>query len=111
MFEPDFHLAPTTEPEVWARTWEGLIKWGHASGVDWLICRKLPSMVTALGLGDPQAKTDVQNIRGRDRGALYFQLFFTEVRYRVAVLGSSTQQRSTQLQPCWTIRTTGPSAG
>ena len=87
MFEPDFHLAPTTEPEVWARTWEGLIKWGHASGVDWLICRKLPSMVTALGLGDPQAKTDVQNIRGRDRGALYFQLFFTEVRYRVVGAG------------------------
>ena len=105
LVEPDFRLAPTTEPEV------PLIKWGHASGVDWLIRRKLPSMVTALGLGHPQAKTDVQNIRGRDRGALYFQLFFTEVRYRVAVLGNSTQQRSTQLQPCWTIRTTGPSAG
>jgi trans-aconitate methyltransferase len=20
--EPDFHLAPTTQPEVWARTWK-----------------------------------------------------------------------------------------
>ena len=30
---------------------------GHANGVDWLIGRKLPSMVAALGLGHPQAKT------------------------------------------------------
>ena len=37
--EPDFHLAPTTEPEVWARTWTGLIEWGRSNGVDWLIGR------------------------------------------------------------------------
>src|SRR3954451_3349963 len=85
--EPDFHLAPTTEPEVWARTWKGLIEWGQANGVDWLIGRRLPSMVAELGLGHPQAKTDVQNIRGRDRGALYFQLFFNEVRDRVIAAG------------------------
>jgi SAM-dependent methyltransferase len=85
--EPDFHLAPTTEPEVWARTWEGLIEWGRANGVDWLIGRKLPGMVSALGLGHPEAKTDVQNIRGRDRGAVYFQLFFAEVRDRVIADG------------------------
>jgi ubiquinone/menaquinone biosynthesis C-methylase UbiE len=85
--EPDFHLAPTTEPEVWARSWEGLIQWGHANGVDWLIGRKLPSMVAAVGFGHPQAKTDVQNIRGQDRGALYFQLFFAEVRDRLIAAG------------------------
>jgi len=81
--EPDFHLAPTTEPEVWARTWKGLIDWGQANGVDWLIGRRLPSMVAGLGLGYPLAKTDVQNFRGGDRGALYFQLFLAEVRDRV----------------------------
>ncbi len=81
--EPDFHLAPTTDPEIWAATWTALIDWGHANGVDWLIGRTLPSMVSNLGLGQPQAKTDVQNIRGRDRGALYFKLFLAEVRDRV----------------------------
>jgi hypothetical protein len=35
--EPDFHLAPTTEPEAWTRTWTGLIEWGRSNGVDWLI--------------------------------------------------------------------------
>jgi hypothetical protein len=85
--EPDFHLAPTTEPEAWAHTWQGLIDWGHANGVDWLIGRKLPSMMSALGLGHPEAKTDVQNVRGRDRGALYFQLFFSEIRDRVISAG------------------------
>ena len=85
--EPDFHLAPTTEPEAWAATWRELIAWGHANGVDWLIGRSLPGMVSRLRLGRPEAKTDVQNIRGRDRGALYFQLFFAEVRDRVLESG------------------------
>jgi hypothetical protein len=53
---------------------------GHANGVDWLIGRTLPSMVSKRGLGRPQAKTDVQHIRGRDRGALSFRLFVAEVR-------------------------------
>jgi hypothetical protein len=44
-------------------------------------------MVADLGLGQPHAKTDVQNIRGRDRGALYFQLFLAEVRDRVIAAG------------------------
>jgi SAM-dependent methyltransferase len=85
--EPDFHLAPTTEPDVWAATWKALIEWGQTSGIDWLIGRKLPGMVSKLGLGQPQAKTDVQNIRGRDRGALYFQMFFAEVHDRVVGSG------------------------
>jgi len=85
--EPDFSLAPTTEPEGWATVWKGLIGWGRGRGIDWLIGRKLPSMVSKLGLGFPQAKTDVQNIRGRDRGALYFQMFFDEVRDRVVDSG------------------------
>ena len=91
--EPDFHLAPTTEPEVWASTWKSLIEWGHDNGVDWLIGRKLPGMVGSLGLGRPRAETDVQNICGRDRGALYFRLFFGEVRDRV--LGSGRLDAAT----------------
>jgi SAM-dependent methyltransferase len=85
--EPDFSLAPTTEPAAWAQTWQGLLAWGHKQGVDWLIGRRLPAMVSALGLEQPQAKTDVQNIRGTDRGALYFKLFFAEVRDRVLAAG------------------------
>jgi methyltransferase family protein len=86
--EPDFHLASTTEPTAWATAWKGLIEWGCANGVDWLIGRRLPSMVCRLGFERPQAKTDVQNIRGRDRGALYFKLFFAEVRDRVIESGA-----------------------
>src|SRR5688572_16642955 len=74
--------ALSTEPDVWARTWKALIEWGHAYGIDWLMGRELPSMVSKLGLGQPQAQTDVQNIRGRDREVLYFELFFAGVRDR-----------------------------
>jgi SAM-dependent methyltransferase len=85
--EPDFHLAPTTEPAEWAATWSALLEWGRDSGVDWFIGRALPGMVAAAGFERPQAKTDVQNIRGGDRGAVYFKLFFTEVRDRVLAGG------------------------
>ena len=86
--EPDFHLASTTEPAEWARTWTALLEWGAANGVDWLIGRRIPGMVSRLGLGrSPEAKTDVQNIRGTDRGAQYFKLFFAEVRDRVLASG------------------------
>ncbi|MGY1695645.1 class I SAM-dependent methyltransferase [Geodermatophilus sp. SYSU D00814] len=85
--EPDFSLAPTTEPETWAATWTALLRWGRDNGVDWLIGRRLPRMVSELGLVRPQAKTDVQEIRGGDRGARYFQLFFAEVRDRVLASG------------------------
>ena len=84
--EPDFHLAPTTEPEVWSRTWNGLIEWGQGNGIDWLIGRRLPSMVAALGLGYPEAKTDVQNIRGRDRGVV-LPAVLRQVRDRVVQAG------------------------
>ena len=87
--EPDFSLARTTDPEQWAETWSALLDWGAANGVDWLIGRRLPGMVSRLGLGRaPQAATDVQNIRGTDRGARYFQLFFAEVRDRVLASGA-----------------------
>lgn len=85
--EPDFSLAPTTEPDTWATVWKGLLEWGRGGGVDWRIGRKLPSLVSGLGLESVQAETDVQNIRGRDRGALYFQMFFDEVRDRVVSSG------------------------
>jgi SAM-dependent methyltransferase len=85
--EPDFNLVRTTEPELWAKTWEGLIEWGRTQDVDWLIGRRLPAMVTALGLGLPEAATDVEHIRGTERGALYFQLFFEIVRERVVASG------------------------
>ena len=64
-----------------------MIEWGHDNGVDWLIGRALPGMVSNLGLARPEAKTDVQNIRGGDRGALYYKLFFAEVRDRVLESG------------------------
>ena len=97
---------------MWSRTWNGLIEWGQGNGIDWLIGRRLPSMVTALGLGHPEAKTDVQNIRGRDRGALYFQLFFAEVRDRVVQAGHLDEgQLSMPPPPCSMTRPTGPNAG
>jgi hypothetical protein len=64
-----------------------VLAWGRQQGVDWFIGRRLPSLIDNLGLERTQAKTDVQNIRGRDRGALYFQLFFAEVRERVLASG------------------------
>jgi ubiquinone/menaquinone biosynthesis C-methylase UbiE len=85
--EPDFHLVRTCEPESWAKAWDGILKWGCTQGVDWFIGRKLPAMVNALGLGCPEAATEVPNIRGTSRNAVYFQMFFEMVRERVVESG------------------------
>ena len=66
--EPDFHLAPTTEPDVWAATWKALIEWGHTNGIDWLMGRKLPGMVSKLVSGNhrprPTCRTFAAGIAG-----------------------------------------------
>lgn len=81
--EPDFSLVRTCEPQVWRDAWDGIIKWGLAQGVDWNIGRRMPSMVAALGYGQPEAKTEVPNIRGTTRDALFYQLFFQFERERI----------------------------
>ena len=81
--EPDFNLVRTCEPEVWAQAWDAILQWGRTQGVDWLIGRRLPVMVKARALGYPQAATEVPNIRGTTRDAVYFQMFFEMVRDRV----------------------------
>ena len=109
--EPDFHLAPTTEPNVWASTWKAMIEWGHDNGVDWLIGRELPSMVGALGLVQPQAKTDVQSIRGGIVGHCTSECFLRMCAIGWSAAGGSTRRRSTPPRRCWRTRTTGLSAG
>jgi ubiquinone/menaquinone biosynthesis C-methylase UbiE len=71
------------ELKPWVKAWGGILKWGSNQGVDWYIGRKLPAMVKALGLGYPEVKTEVPNIRGTTRDAVYFQMFFEMVRDRV----------------------------
>ena len=68
--EPDFHLAPTTEPDIWARTWEGVIAWGLANGVDWLIGRRLPGMVTSLDIAAAGQDRRTELPWSRSRSAL-----------------------------------------
>jgi ubiquinone/menaquinone biosynthesis C-methylase UbiE len=80
--EPDFNLVRTAQPQAWREAWDGIIAWGQSQGVDWYIGRRLPSMVQALGLGHPEASTEVPNIRGTTRDAVYFQMFFEIVRER-----------------------------
>jgi ubiquinone/menaquinone biosynthesis C-methylase UbiE len=85
--EPDFNVVRTCEPESWRSTWSGVTAWGQTQGVDWFIGRKLPAMVDALGFGSARAKTEVPNIRGTTRDAVYFQLFLQMVRDRVVDSG------------------------
>jgi ubiquinone/menaquinone biosynthesis C-methylase UbiE len=91
--EPDFNLVRTCEPQMWSQAWDGIIKWGQTQGVDWFIGRRLPAMVGALGLGYPQASTEVPNIRGTTRDAVYFRMFFEIERDRV--LGSGLVDANT----------------
>jgi len=109
--EPDFHLAPTTEPEVWARTWDGLIDWDRPMGSTALSVASCPAWWPLWVLGirglRPTYKTFVAEIVGR----CIFSCSSPRCATAQLPLGSSTRQRSTQPRPCWTTRTTGLSAG
>jgi len=106
--EPDFNLVRTAQPQTWQKAWDGIIAWGQSQGVDWFIGRKLPSMVQALGLGHPEAATEVPNIRGTTRDALYFQMVFEMVRERVVAAGfvdAATLDEAARVladPDCWT---------
>jgi hypothetical protein len=75
------------------------------------VLETLPGMVGKLGLGRPQAKTDVQNIRGRDRGRCTSGCSSLRCAIVSLTVDGSTRQRSTLPRGCWTTRITGPSAG
>jgi SAM-dependent methyltransferase len=109
--EPDFHLAPTTEPDVWAKTWKALIEWGHANGIDWLIGRKLPSMVSTLGLGHPQAKPMCRTSVGGIVGHCISGCFSLRCAVAWLAVGTLRQRRLKLPQRCWRTRPTGLSVG
>jgi hypothetical protein len=53
-----------------------MIEWKLNNGIDWLMGCELPSMVRKLGLGQPQAKTDVQKPpRPGSWGAVFADVF------------------------------------
>ncbi len=85
--EPSFDLVKISEPRAWREAWNGIIKWGLSEGVEWFMGRRLPAMVQSLGLGYPDAKTEVPNIRGTTIDATYFKLFFETTRERVVSSG------------------------
>jgi 2-polyprenyl-3-methyl-5-hydroxy-6-metoxy-1,4-benzoquinol methylase len=83
--EPDFHLAPTTEPAAWATTWKASGDPGRR----------------------PTCRISVAGTAERCSSGC------SSPRYAIVwptVVGS-TRPRSTPPQVCWTIRTTGRSAG
>jgi hypothetical protein len=61
---------------VGKESWKAMIEWKLNNGIDWLMGCELPSMVRKLGLGQPQAKTDVQKPpRPGSWGAVFADVF------------------------------------
>ncbi|HWD42905.1 MAG TPA: class I SAM-dependent methyltransferase [Actinomycetota bacterium] len=86
--EPDFHLAPTTEPAIWATTWTASSVWGAPE-------RR------------PTCRTSVAGIAGHGTSSCSSPRCATAW----STVDGSTRQRSMPPQRCWTTRATGRSAG
>jgi hypothetical protein len=82
--EPDFHLADHREGMGGDLECADPLVTGQQRGS---ADRATAAWNGQQARGRPRAKTDVQNIRGAHRGALFFQLFFAEVRERVLESG------------------------
>lgn len=67
--EPDFHLAPTTEPAAWATTWKAPIEWGTPTGSTGSSAGRCRAWSASSVSGDPRrtptSRTSVAGIAER----------------------------------------------
>jgi SAM-dependent methyltransferase len=55
LIEPDFLPVSIAEPAEVRRFWTGWLAWAREQGIDYFIGRKLPAMLSGLGLADIRA--------------------------------------------------------
>jgi SAM-dependent methyltransferase len=87
LIEPDFLPVSIAEPAEVRRFWTGWLAWAREQGIDYFIGRKLPAMLSGLGLADIRAMAETALYPGRSDWAEYWRLTVTELRPRLVGSG------------------------
>jgi SAM-dependent methyltransferase len=80
LIEPDFLPTAVAEPPAVRAFWEGWLAWSRQRGIDYLIGRRLPEALTALGLENVAATAETALYNGGSPWAEYWRQTVDELR-------------------------------
>jgi len=80
LIEPDFLPVSIAEPANVRAFWEGWLAWSRARGIDYMVGRKLPGKLAALGVEQLHGVADTELYRGGSPWARYWEETIAELR-------------------------------
>jgi SAM-dependent methyltransferase len=92
LIEPDFLPVTVSEPAEVRAFWEGWLAWSRGQGIDYFIGRRLPAMLSGLGLADVGATAETAHYNGASAWASYWRLTVIELRARLVASGKLDDQ-------------------
>jgi SAM-dependent methyltransferase len=87
LIEPDFLPVSIAEPPEVRAFWAGWLAWSREQGIDYFIGRRLPTILSRLGLPDVGATAEMALYNGGSAWARYWQETVIELRPRLAASG------------------------
>jgi SAM-dependent methyltransferase len=90
--EPDMLPATVVEPESMRDFWQGWLQWSVSVGIDYSIGRKMPALVSSLGLQNVGAKGHTFAFNGSSPWATYWVETMKELQPRLVESGRVTER-------------------
>jgi SAM-dependent methyltransferase len=87
LIEPDFLPVSVAEPPEVRAFWDGWLAWSREQGIDYFIGRRLPAMLSGLGLEDVGATAETAHYNGGSAWAGYWRQTVAELRTRLVASG------------------------
>jgi SAM-dependent methyltransferase len=87
LIEPDFLPVSVAEPPEVRAFWDGWLAWSREQGIDYFIGRRLPAMLSGLGLEHVRATAETAHYNGGSAWAVYWRLTVAELRTRLVASG------------------------
>jgi SAM-dependent methyltransferase len=87
LIEPDFLPVTVAEPPEIRAFWEGWLAWSRGEGIDYFIGRRLPTMLSRLGLKDVEAVAKTAHYNGGSAWASYWRQTVIELHARLVASG------------------------
>jgi SAM-dependent methyltransferase len=87
LIEPDFLPVSVAEPPEVRAFWDSWLAWSREQGIDYFIGRRLPAMLSGLGLEDVGATAETAHYNGGSAWAVYWRQTVAELRTRLVASG------------------------
>lgn len=87
LIEPDFLPVSIAEPPEIRAFWTGWLSWSRKQGIEYMIGRRLPRLLAALGIEQIVATSETALYNGGSPWAQYWQQTVIELRDRITASG------------------------